>query len=113
MAFSAQQQPIDFVHLACQTGGDQALEAELLALFAAQCARQLADMADPRRSAGQKRDAAHTLKGAARAIGAWGVAEAAQEVEAALAAGARAKLERMRAELEAAQKLIAELQQAA
>jgi HPt (histidine-containing phosphotransfer) domain-containing protein len=35
--------------------------------------------------AGARRDAAHTLKGAARAIGAWQVAEAADRIERQLA----------------------------
>ena len=79
------QTPIDLVHLARQTGGDQDLERELLALFAQQCVRHLrtihggADMQ-------VRLDAAHTLKGAARAIGAWQVAEAADAIERQLAA---------------------------
>jgi HPt (histidine-containing phosphotransfer) domain-containing protein len=74
--------PIDMVYLARQSGGDQDLEQELLALFADQCVRHLATI----RQAGAEtgRDAAHTLKGAARAIGAWQVAEAAEQVETAL-----------------------------
>lgn len=78
---------IDLVHLARQTGGDEALEQELLALFAEQCHRQIAiihEVADRMRRV----DAAHTLKGAALAIGAWSVAEAATAVENALATAA-------------------------
>lgn len=76
---------IDLVHLARQTGGDEALEQELLALFADQCQRQIdiiREVADRMKCA----DAAHTLKGAARAVGAWNVADAADAVETALAA---------------------------
>lgn len=76
---------IDLVHLARQTGGDAQLELELLALFAAQCDRQVQVI----RNAGEmmkRHDAAHTLKGAARAVGAWHVANAAEQVEAALLA---------------------------
>jgi HPt (histidine-containing phosphotransfer) domain-containing protein len=76
---------IDLVHLARQTGGDEQLEHELLALFAEQCDRQIQVI----RSAGEmmkRQDAAHTLKGAARAVGAWHVADAAERVEAALGA---------------------------
>jgi HPt (histidine-containing phosphotransfer) domain-containing protein len=74
---------IDLVHLARQTGGDEALERELLALFAEQCQRQITiihELGDCLRRA----DAAHTLKGAALAVGAWSVAEAATAVENSL-----------------------------
>ncbi|WP_420102256.1 Hpt domain-containing protein [Bosea sp. (in: a-proteobacteria)] len=77
--------PIDTDHLARQTGGDLALERELLALFAQQCAKHLRTIhasADPQ----ARIDAAHTLKGAARAIGAWQVAEAADLIETSIAA---------------------------
>lgn len=79
------QSAIDLVHLARQTGGDHDLERELLALFAQQCVRHLRTIhagADIR----TRMDAAHTLKGAARAIGAWQVAEAADAIERQLAA---------------------------
>jgi HPt (histidine-containing phosphotransfer) domain-containing protein len=82
---SMPQTAIDLVHLARQTGGDLELERELLTLFAQQCARHLRTIhggADD----GARRDAAHTLKGAARAIGAWQVAEAADLMERQLAA---------------------------
>ncbi|MCO5092500.1 Hpt domain-containing protein [Bosea sp. (in: a-proteobacteria)] len=75
---------IDLAHLARQTGGDRALERELLTLFAGQCSLHLRTIhasADRR----ERMDAAHTLKGAARAVGAWQVAEAAGRVEEALA----------------------------
>ena len=74
------QTAIDVVHLARQTGGDQELERELLVLFAQQCVRHLRTI----HAAGDdatRRDAAHTLKGAARAIGAWQVADAADLIE--------------------------------
>ena len=57
--------PIDMVHLARQTGGDVDLEQELLALFADQCLRHLATLHGDDTRLGS--DAAHTLKGAARA----------------------------------------------
>jgi HPt (histidine-containing phosphotransfer) domain-containing protein len=74
---------IDLVHLARQTGGDRDLEHELLALFADQCVKHLNTIRKAAPPEGC--DAAHTLKGAARAIGAWSVAEAAEKVERALA----------------------------
>lgn len=77
--------PIDIDHLARQTGGDHELERELLHLFAQQCVAHLRTIhasADPQ----ARIDAAHTLKGAARAIGAWQVADAADRIETSLAA---------------------------
>ncbi|MGL5362306.1 MAG: Hpt domain-containing protein [Bosea sp. (in: a-proteobacteria)] len=76
-------QTLDLVHLSRQTGGDAELEQELLVLFADQCTRQLAAIHDVANR--QNRcDAAHTLKGAAFAIGAWEVGEAAAAIENAL-----------------------------
>lgn len=72
--------PIDLVHLSRQTAGDRDLERELLALFADQCVRQLQSIVAAT-SAQHRRDAAHALKGAARAVGAWAVAEAAETIE--------------------------------
>ena len=77
-------QTLDLVHLSRQTGGDAELEQELLVLFADQCARQLATIRDAA-SRQNRCDAAHTLKGAAFAIGAWEVGEAAAAIEYALA----------------------------
>jgi HPt (histidine-containing phosphotransfer) domain-containing protein len=74
---------IDLSHLSAQTGGDTGLQMELLDLFADQCVRQL-DLIR-RGGPGDACDAAHTLKGAARAIGAWAVADAAEKVEQSLA----------------------------
>ncbi len=74
---------IDLVHLARQTGGDRDLEHELLALFADQCVKHLNTIRHA--AAPDGCDAAHTLKGAARAVGAWAVADAAEKVEQALA----------------------------
>ncbi len=82
MPMNTTASPIDLVHLARQCGGDQDLEQELLALFADQCVKHLMVIRSANARIGS--DAAHTLKGAARAIGAWQVAEAAQKVEEAL-----------------------------
>jgi HPt (histidine-containing phosphotransfer) domain-containing protein len=73
--------PIDMAHLGRMTLGDGSLEREVLAMFAGQSAG-LADAL-----AGLPADAAmlsHTLKGSARAIGAFRVAEAAERLETAL-----------------------------
>lgn len=74
------QTAIDLDHLARQTGGDRELERELLHLFAQQCVRHLRTI-HTGADAKIRMDAAHTLKGAARAIGAWEVADAADAIE--------------------------------
>ena len=79
------QTPIDFDHLSRQTGGDHALERELLTLFAEQCVRHLRTI-HVAEDVKARMDAAHTLKGAAQAVGAWMVAEAADAIERRLAA---------------------------
>jgi len=78
------EKAIDFAYLSRQTAGDHELERELLTLFAQQCVvhlRALHGSADRQ----ARMDAAHTLKGAARAVGAWQVAEAADRIEEGLA----------------------------
>jgi len=75
--------PIDFEHLSRMTLGDPALECEVLTMFVAQSARLLDQIAALPPEAGRL---AHTLKGSARAIGAFAVAEAAARLEAALGA---------------------------
>jgi HPt (histidine-containing phosphotransfer) domain-containing protein len=78
------QTAIDLDHLARQTGGDLELEREILALFAQQCVRHLRTIHQAE-DARARMDAAHTLKGAARAVGAWQVADAADAIERQLA----------------------------
>ena len=77
--------PIDFEHLKRMTLGDAGLEQEVLAMFAAQSARLIGALATRPADAGAL---AHTLKGSARAIGAFGVAETAARLEAVSANGA-------------------------
>ena len=77
--------PIDFEHLKRMTLDDAGLEQEVLAMFAAQSAKLMATLATVPADAPAL---AHTLKGSARAIGAFGVAEAAAWLEAVLADGA-------------------------
>ena len=76
--------PIDFAHLKRMTLGDAGLEQEVLAMFAAQSAQLIGALAA---LAADAPALAHTLKGSARAIGAFGVAEAAARLEAVLADG--------------------------
>ena len=75
---------IDIEHLGRMTLGDSSLEQEVLAMFAAQSVTLIGALAGLPPDAGAL---AHTLKGSARAIGAFGVADAAEELEAALANG--------------------------
>ena len=77
--------PIDFEHLKRMTLGDAGLEQEVLAMFAAQSAKLFGTLATLPAEAPAL---AHTLKGSARAIGAFGVADAATRLEAVLASGA-------------------------
>lgn len=73
--------PIDWAHLTRFTLNDTSLEQEVLGLFAMDAPRYFAKM----QSAANLKDwaeAAHTLKGSARAVGAWAVAECAQAAEA-------------------------------
>jgi len=72
--------PVDLVHLARHTLGDRDLEREVLQLFVRQSAVYLARLrgAD---SARDRRTAAHTIKGSARGIGAWRIAELADVLE--------------------------------
>jgi HPt (histidine-containing phosphotransfer) domain-containing protein len=76
--------PIDFEHLNRMTLGDAGLEQEVLAMFVAQSARLVRMLATIPPDAGAL---AHTLKGSARAIGAFAVADAADRLEAAIARG--------------------------
>lgn len=75
------ERPIDLVHLARQTLGDRDLEREILELFIAQTRVLLARL-DSAGEAQTKADLAHTLKGSARAVGAWQVAAEAEKCEA-------------------------------
>ncbi len=77
---------IDLVHLSRQTLGDSALESELLTLFDRQ-AQQLAIRLGTVPTADEARwraEMAHTLKGSARAIGAFHLGDAAEAYEAAI-----------------------------
>jgi HPt (histidine-containing phosphotransfer) domain-containing protein len=77
---AASQPPVDLATLRGQTGGDAALEREVLALFLAKSERDLRHVADAA-TAAERRMAAHSLCGSARAIGAHAVAAAAAAVE--------------------------------
>lgn len=72
--------PVDLVHLARHTLGNRDLEQEVLRLFTCQ-SQMLMDRLKESADDGQRSETAHTLKGSARGIGAWRVAELAEKVE--------------------------------
>ncbi len=76
----SKDRPIDLVHLARQTMGDKALEAEILQMFSRQ-ARLLVQEIAIAETAGVT-GLAHRLKGSANAIGAFKVSAAAGRLEA-------------------------------
>jgi HPt (histidine-containing phosphotransfer) domain-containing protein len=79
--------PIDIEHLKRMTLGDAGLERQVLAMFAGQAARLIDALGVlPPEAA----ELAHTLKGSARAIGAFEVADATEALEAAMRDGGEA-----------------------
>jgi HPt (histidine-containing phosphotransfer) domain-containing protein len=76
--------PLDLDHLARMTLGDAELEHEVLAMFAEQSIRLIAAMAALPADAAAL---AHKLKGSARGIGAFAVADAAAYLECVLRTG--------------------------
>lgn len=73
---------IDLAHLARYTMGNSELEREVLGLFAEQAPTVLQSLRQAS-SARAWREAAHTLRGAALAVGAWRVAHCGQKAEVA------------------------------
>jgi HPt (histidine-containing phosphotransfer) domain-containing protein len=90
---------VDFAYLQDYAAGDLELVDEVLALF-----REQAALWTPLLDAGAEgwRDAVHTLKGASRGIGAYGVAQACEAAEAAEPEVLPLRLERVRDALDAA-----------
>ncbi|MFO1135470.1 MAG: Hpt domain-containing protein [Rhodoblastus sp.] len=106
------ERPIDLVHLSRQTFGERDLEAELLRLFDRQSSQIVARLTDgPVSEARWRAELAHTLKGSARAVGAFGVAAAAEAYELDARAGADLgkALSTLTAAVEATRGAIAEL----
>lgn len=82
VAASSADEPLDLAHLTRQTLGDGDLQSEVLNLFVGQVPiylERLKSAREPR----ARLEAAHTLKGAARGIGAWPLARAAEVAECA------------------------------
>jgi len=75
--------PVDLEHLSRYTGGDMAVNAEILTLFANQSTDllQQLDAALTQSDSKTWRDINHSLKGGARGIGAFQLADTAAEAE--------------------------------
>ena len=91
---AAGARPVDLAHLSTYTGGDAALNAEVLQLFLDQAAVLMVQLRNALEAADQKSwyPIAHSLKGAARGIGAFAMADAAAEVEKVPAGSAQEAL---------------------
>jgi HPt (histidine-containing phosphotransfer) domain-containing protein len=72
--------PVDLAHLDRATFGNAELRREVLAMFDRQAVKLMAEIAAAR-DTHTRREAAHTLRGAALAIGANAVAGACAEIE--------------------------------
>ncbi|HEX7775530.1 MAG TPA: Hpt domain-containing protein [Parvibaculum sp.] len=77
---AASPRPLDLVHLSKYTLGDRGLEAELLGLFRAQADVYVSRL-ETAATDKEWRDAAHSLKGSARGLGAWTLGDVAEEAE--------------------------------
>ena len=75
--------PIDLDHLAHYTGGEKAINAEILRLFDSQVTDMVGQLNTllAVRDAKRWREITHTIKGAARGVGAFGMGEAAAAAE--------------------------------
>ena len=95
--------PIDLEHLSRYTGGEKTLNAEILRLFDGQVTDMVSQLNDVLevRDAKRWREIAHTIKGAARGVGAFGMGEAAaaaEPIDPANAEKARAAINNLQAE---------------
>ena len=77
---SAAPQPVDYAHLDVQAAGDKGVMREVLALFITHGEQVLAEL-ERAEDAKTWKLWTHTLKGSARGVGAFAVAEAAAEAE--------------------------------
>jgi HPt (histidine-containing phosphotransfer) domain-containing protein len=102
---------IDMDHLARYTGGDSTLNAEILRLFEAQAN----ELVDKLRSILDARDAkswkevTHTIKGAARGVGAFALADAAavcEKIDVADQSNAGLAIDKLKTHTEAVQLFI-------
>lgn len=75
--------PVDLSHLARYTGGDRALNAEILRLFDGQVSDMVGQLLSilEARDGRKWREVTHTIKGAARGVGAFAMGDAAAAAE--------------------------------
>ena len=75
--------PVDLSPLARYTGGDKTLNAEILKLFDGQVSQMVGQLLGvlEQRDARRWREVTHTIKGAARGVGAFAMGEAAADAE--------------------------------
>jgi HPt (histidine-containing phosphotransfer) domain-containing protein len=83
MPLTVQSTPVDLAHLSRHTSGDDALGAEVLMLFVGQAEQLVARLriSFDKGDVQGWRQTTHTLKGAARGIGAFDLADAAAAAE--------------------------------
>jgi HPt (histidine-containing phosphotransfer) domain-containing protein len=103
---------IDLEHLAKYTGGEKALNDEILRLFDGQISTMVAELNGlvAGQDAKRWREIAHTIKGAARGVGAFEMGEAAAKAEPvnpADSAQAQAALQKLEREAETVRAFIA------
>ena len=104
--------PVDLGHLDRYTGGSRSLNEEILRLFNVQCREMVARLEGLAGSSDAKswHEATHTLKGAARGVGAFALADAAAAAEETGPSDREAALEclaRLRNRAEAVESFIA------
>ena len=75
--------PVDLVHLARYTGGDRNLNTEILRLFNGQLHDMVGELLTvlEQRDTRKWREVTHTIKGAARGVGAFAMGDAAAAAE--------------------------------
>ena len=79
--------PVDLEHLNGYTGGDDALNRQILGLFDSQCIEiigklsEFADHGETEAAAKKWRDVVHSLKGASRSVGAFELGDVAAQLE--------------------------------
>ena len=75
--------PVDLDHLGRYTGGDKSLNAEILRLFDGQISEMVEQLQSILEQRDQKkwRQVTHTIKGAARGVGAFAMGQAAADAE--------------------------------
>ena len=108
----AAAKPIDLDHLARYTGGDSALNAEILELFDRQCRTILAELQELTGSDENSkawRELSHKLKGAARGVGAFAVGDGAADAEKVTPTASHAILEQLKRDSAAVHAFIEEV----